>query len=145
MGELIGIPEWLFVVLWLAAGLSVWLILGFYFHRKAHRRLAEKRPNPTREEFLALMAGDVDHDIAEWMWENLAVYYTPLAPHPDDHLLEDACIDDGDVSLDWLPAFAESQGLAWKQWPEWPKGWDLTVRNFARWLQLGRASAGARP
>lgn len=138
MGELTGLPEWLVLVLWLAVGLSAYLTLSFYFHRKAHRRLAQKRPNPTREEFLAWMSEDVDSEIAEWMWDSLQVYYTPLTPHPNDHLLKDACIDDGDVSLDWLPAFAEPRGMRWKEWPDWPQDWELTVRNYARWLQLGR-------
>ena len=138
MGDLFGIPEWLAVTLFVVGGLALWLAVGCVVHRKAHQRLAARRPNPTREEFLALMGQDVDPDIAEWMWDQLQVYYNPLTPHPDDHLLKDACIDDGDVTMDWLPEFAKAQGLPWKQWPDWPQEWELTVRNFARWLQLGR-------
>ena len=87
-----------------------------------------------------MMTADVDDDIAEWMWDQAQVYYTPLTPHPDDHLLKDASTDDGDVSMDWLPDFAQSRGLPWTEWPDWPADWTLTVRNFARWLQLGRDS-----
>ena len=139
MGDLLGIPKWLAVTLLVVGGQSARLVVGGLIHRKAHRRLAAKRPNPTRDEFLGLMKQDVDPDIAAWMWDQLQVYYSPLTPHPDDHLLKDACIDDGDVTMDWLPEFAKAQGLSWKQWPDWPQEWELTVRNFARWLQLGRA------
>jgi hypothetical protein len=142
LGELVGLPEWLFVTLWVGAGLLMWLALGAYFHRKARRRLAEKRPSPTHEEFVELLRCDVDADIAEWMWGNLQDYYTPLTPHPDDHLFDDGCIDSDDVSMDWLPAFAEPRGLPSKKWPAWPLEWDPTVRNFARWLQLGRDQLG---
>jgi len=142
MGELVGLPEWLLVLLWVVATLSIWLVIGLLVRRRAFHRLAAKRPSPTRQQFLELMRGDVDIDIAEWMWDNLQVYYTPLAPHPEDHLLKDACIDDGDVSMDWLPSFAEPRGLQWKQWADWPEEWDLTVRNFARWLQLGPKQPG---
>lgn len=138
MGDLLGIPEWLAVSLYIVGGLTVWLAVSSYTHRQAHHRLATKRPNPTRHEFLGIMAEDVDPDIAEWMWDQLQAYYTPLTPHPDDHLLKDACIDDGDVTMDWLPEFAMAEGLPWKPWPDWPQEWELTVRNFARWLQLGR-------
>lgn len=135
---MLGIPEWLAMTLFVGGALTVWLAIGFALLRKAQRRLAAKRANPTRDEFLALMGQDVDPDIAVWMWDRLQVYYTPLTPHPDDHLLKDACIDDGDVTMDWLPQFAKDQGLPWKQWPDWPQDWELTVRNFARWLKLGR-------
>lgn len=138
MGDFLGIPEWLAVTSFVVGGLAVWLIVGSFIHRKAHRRLAAKRPNPTYDEFSAMMGQDVDPDIAEWMWDQLQVYYAPLTPHPDDHLLKDASIDDGDVTMDWLPEFAKGQGLKWKQWPDWPQDWELTVRNFARWMQLGR-------
>ena len=138
MGDLLGLPEWLAKTIFVMLVLAGWIAVGFYLHRKAQRCLAVKRPNPTREEFLAMMGQDIDPDIAEWMWDQLQVYYTPLTPHPDDHLLKDACIDDGDVTMDWLPEFAKTQGLPWRRWPDWPEGRDLTVHNFARWLQLGR-------
>ena len=147
MGELPGIPEWLPVTLLLVAALAAWMAWGFHALRKGHRRLAEKRPSPTRGEFLAMMRGEVDEDIAAWLWDQTEVYYSPLAPHPDDHLIDDAMIDDDDIGLDWVPQFAAATGLDDKTWPDWPAGWDLTVRNFARFLQLGRdrqASGAAR-
>ena len=44
--------------------------------------------------------------------------------------------------MDWVPDFLhhfDVDKMLWpKRWPEWPREWDLTVRNFARFLQLGR-------
>lgn len=80
-----------------------------------------------------MMRGDVDEDVAAWMWDRLQVYYRPLTPYPDDRLVDDARID-----MDWIPEFAKATGLDHKKWPDWPDGWALTVRNFARFLQLGR-------
>ena len=137
MGGLLGIPEWLAVALFVAAGLVTYFAFASWRFRIARRRLAEKRPCPSREEFMILMSRDVDQSVAAWMWNCLVVYYDPLTPHPDDHLLDDASIDDGDVTMDWLPSFAKAEGLNWKEWPEWPVEWSLTVRNFARYLQLG--------
>jgi hypothetical protein len=138
MGELIGIPEWLALTLYACVALAVWMAWSFRSIRMAHRRLAEKRPSPDREQFLAMMRDDVDEDVAAWMWDELQVYYRPLTPHPDDQLIDDVKIDDDDIGLDWLPAFAKAQGLDHRSWPDWPEGWALTVRNFARFLQLGR-------
>jgi hypothetical protein len=137
MGELLGIPEWLALTLFVLVGFAAYLTYGYHSLRKARRRLSARRPSPTREEFIALLADDVDDDVAHWLWETALFYYEPLAPHPNDHLITDARIDDGDITMDWLPEFAKSRGLSWKEWPDWPKDWDLTVRNFARWLQLG--------
>lgn len=106
------------------AGLAIWLMLGFVMHHHGQRRLAAKRPSPTRREFLELLAGSVDENTAKWLWDQAGPYYEPLTPHPDDLLSEDAKIDDGDWSMDW------------------PKGWDVTIRNFGKWLDMGKA-AGA--
>jgi hypothetical protein len=38
------------------------------------RALALRRPNPMREEFVALLAPDCEADIAELMWEELLVF-----------------------------------------------------------------------
>ena len=65
-------------------------------------------------------------------------YYTPLTPHPDDHLIDDAMIDEDDVSMFWWGDFAHAKGLDEKTWPDWPQDWAFTVRNFARWLQLAQ-------
>ena len=142
MGELVGVPEWLAITLWVILGVAVWLAWGCHAMRKGHERLSARRPNPTRGEFLAMLRGDVDEDIAAWMWQQALLYYRPLTPHPDDHLLADARIDSDDIDMDWVPdflsAFDMDRKLWPKRWPEWPADWEPTVRNFARFLQLGR-------
>ena len=138
MGELLGIPEWLAISVFVACGWIIWLSIGFIAHRRGQRRLAAKRPNPTREEFMGMLSDSVDEDIAVWLWDQALIYYDPLTPHPEDHLIRDAMIDDDDIGMDWWPQFARANGLNEKAWPEWPQGWDLTARNYARWLQLAR-------
>ncbi len=142
MGELIGLPEWLAVTLFVVLALGGWLGLGFFLHRRGHRRLAAKRPNPTRDQFIAMLANDVDADIAAWLWDQARPYYDPLTPHPDDHLLHDAMIDDGDIDIYWWREFAEAMALDEASWPVWPQDWPLTMRHFARWLQRARQAQG---
>lgn len=137
MGELIGIPEWLVITLWLTVCFGLYFGLAFHFHRQAHKRLAAKRPNPSREEFMQAMAADVGEVTAAWMWDNLQVYYQPLTPHPDDLLIEDACIDGDDIDMDWPRDFAAHTELGAADSPDWPEDWRLTVRNYARWPEMG--------
>lgn len=142
MGELLGIPEWLALTSFVVAVLVVCLAMGFVMVRRAHRRVAARRPNPTEAEFFAMMAQDCSPKAARFMWEQALFCVEPrLTPHPDDLLLNDLCIDDGDVTMDWPQVWAEQQGLAESDLPDWPKDWPLTVRNFARWLDLARSSA----
>lgn len=138
MGHLLGLPEWLVIPLWAIFVLVSLVTIGLVSIRRAHRELAARRPNPAHDEFMALMADDVDRDIAEWVWNQALPYYRPHSPHPDDHLIKDARIDDDDITMDWFPDFAKQEGLDWKRWPAWPNEQELTVRNFARYLQLGR-------
>ena len=118
--------------------LGGWLGFGFFSHRRGRKRLAAKRPNPTEAEFVAMLADQVDPAIAEWLWRQALSYYDPLTPHPDDHLLDDAMIDEGDIEQYWWEDFARVSGLDAKTWPDWPHDWAFTVRNFARWLQLAQ-------
>ena len=138
MGELLGLPEWLAATLFVVAWLGGWLGPGFLGHRRGLKRLAAKRPSPTEGEFMAMLADQVDPAIAEWLWHQALPYYTPLTPHPDDHLIDDAMIDEDDVSMFWWGDFAHAKGLDEKTWPDWPQDWAFTVRNFARWLQLAQ-------
>jgi hypothetical protein len=140
LGAALGIPEWLAATLFVVVGVSLTLIYGLHKRRRKMQALSAKRPSPDRTEFLTLMTASVEETTAAWMWATLLPYYEPLTPHPDDHLLADACIDDDDITMDWLPRFAEDRGLRWQDWPEWPADWELTVLNFARWLQLGSLS-----
>jgi hypothetical protein len=138
MGDWFGIPEWLAKTAWVAACLSLWFVIGLAMHWRQRRRLTAKRRSPTREAFVALLSDKADADIAEWLWEQLLPYYRPLTPHPDDYLRDDASIDDDDIDQDWRPEFVRAKSLADSPWPDWPAGWDLTVANYARWLQLAR-------
>lgn len=140
MGELLGIPEWLAMTGFVLGGLAIWLTLGFVMRQRGRRRLAAKRPNPTRCEFLKLMTDSVDEDTAKWLWDQARPYYEPLTPHPDDLLSDDAMIDDGDWSMHWPREFAESNGFSDKAYPDWPKDWYATIRNFGKWLDMGKAA-----
>lgn len=138
MGELLSIPEWLAVTGFVVACLLLWIGLGFILIRNAHARLAARRTNPTEAEFLAMMAQDCSPEAARFVWQKTLFYVAPrLTPHPDDLLLDDLCIDDGDVTMEWSEVWAKQQGLPESDLPDWPKDWPLTVRNFARWLDLG--------
>lgn len=138
MGKLLNMPEWLSLTLWVVVVLTTVIAWGFVSLRRAQRTLAARRPNPSHGDFIALMADDVDPVVADWIWHQALPYYRPITPHPNDHLVKDARIDDDDITMGWFPDFAKQQGLDWKDWPDWPKDQELTVRNFARWLQSGR-------
>ena len=142
MGELLGIPEWLAATGFVVSGLAILVGIGWLNVSRARARVAARRPNPTEAEFLAMMAQDCSTEAARFMWQQTLFYIEPrLTPHPDDLLLDDLSIDDGDVTMDWPQVWAEQQALAESDLPDWPKDWPLTVRNFARWLDLARPSA----
>ena len=113
---------------------------------KAHRntrRMVERtrqlRRNLTESEFVAMLSRDVNPATAEFVWFSIIDYLRrwQLTPHPDDHLFRDLPIDDDEPTMDWLPRYAELYDANWRDWPQWPEEWDGTVRNFARWLELG--------
>jgi hypothetical protein len=138
MGAWLGVSEWAAATGFVVAGLALWLGLGFVLQRRAHARVAARRPNPTEAEFLALMAPDCSPEAARFVWGQALSYAEPrLTPHPDDLLLDDLCIDDDDIDMDWARDWAERLGIAESDMPDWPKDWPLTVRNFARWCDLG--------
>jgi hypothetical protein len=87
------------------------------FERKWRRqvdRLAERRANLDEPGFVALLADSADADVAEWLWDELLVYWRPnLTPHPDDDFLRDLPIDPEEPN-DWLDRFCTSQGLEQK-------------------------------
>ena len=137
-------PEWVAVTGFVVVALAIWLGAGFIMLSRAHARLAARRPNLTEAEFLALTARDCSPEAARFVWARALPYVEPrLTPHPDDLLLDDLCIDDDDIAMDWPRAWAEGLGIAESDLPDWPKDWPLTVRNFAHWCDLGRASAAA--
>jgi hypothetical protein len=106
--------------------------------RKQQQLLLAKRANPSKAQFVETLGEDADPDVAEWLWHELIVYLRPhLAPHPNDHLLDDLRIDPGDPE-DWLREFCNRNGLAYKDFPGWPADRQLTVRNLAIWLSAQR-------
>jgi hypothetical protein len=144
MGEWLGLPEWVAGTGFVVAALALWLALGSAVHHRAMKRLAARRPNPTEAEFLALMAQDCSPEAARFMWAQALPYVEPhVTPHPDDLLLDDLCIDDGDIDMDLCGGWAAQIGVPGRDLPEWPEGWPLTVRNFARWCDLARTNAPA--
>ena len=141
MGALLGVPERVAVTGFVVAILAVWFALGFVVHRRAMRRLAARRPNPTEDEFLAMMAQDCSPEAARFVWSQALPYVMPrVTPHPDDLLLDQLCIDGDDIDVDWRGTWAGQLGLKERDLPDWPEDWRLTVRNFARWCDLSRPS-----
>ena len=138
MGELLGIPEWLVVTLWVISGLSIAMLYGFWSIRRAHRSVKASRPNPTKQQFIALMAEDCTPDVSNFLWEKALFYVEPkLTPHPDDDLILDLRIDDDDIAMDWPRDWAAQRGFHYSNLPDWPKEWPATIRNFGRWLDMG--------
>ena len=132
-------PDWLVPSL-LAAGFIA--VLFAKAHRNTQRMVARtrgRRPNPSGSEFVAMLSRDVNPETAEFVWFAMIESLQPwqLTPHPDDHLFEDLPIDDDEPTMDWMPRYAKFYGANWKDWPRWPEDWEGTVRNFARWLELG--------
>ncbi|WP_447765273.1 hypothetical protein [Sphingopyxis panaciterrae] len=129
---------------WFAAAcVGLYLLLWAFMARKSKLRalaLAARRPNPNRQEFVTLLAGDCDADVAAFLWDELADNRTPdLTPHPDDDYLGDLSVDP-DEQGDWVKAFCDAHRLRIEDWPDWPDGQATTVREFARWLSDGRRS-----
>lgn len=140
MGEMLGIPEWLAVTLWVTFALSVVMLYAHASIRKAHLRVAASRPNLTKQQFLVLMETDCSAEVAIFLWEKALYYVEPrLTPHPDDDLIADLKIDDDDIDMDWTRDWAEQRGFHESNLPDWPKDWPATIRNFGRWLDMGPA------
>lgn len=141
MDELLGIPEWLAVSI---AVTLVILVLGLIGRRNTNNQIEEtlsKRENPSRDEFLSMMMLDTSREASEFVWNSarssLDLYKRKLAPHPDDHLVDDLPIDDEEWSMDWPRDWAEQQGFHESNLHDWPEGWPITIRNYGRWLDLG--------
>ena len=142
MGDLFGLPEWAATTGFVVTVLIIFFGMAGLRVRKAHRRLATRRPNPTEAEFLAMMTQYCSSAAAQFTWDQVQPYVEPrLTPHPEDLLIDDLCIDDDDIVMDWPRVWAEQQHLAQSDLPDWPKDWPLTVRNFALWLDMGRPNA----
>ncbi len=100
--------------------------------------LARRRPSPTREEFISMLAESCEADIAELLWDELFVFYKPdMTPHPDDDVIQDMPID-GEEPNDWLSEFCKRNSLRLKDITDWPKDQSATVRNLASWFSENR-------
>ena len=138
MGELLGIPEWVAVTIWVGSALIILMAYGYWSIRRAHQRVAVRRLNPSKEQFLLLMAADCSAEVSEFLWSKTLSYIEPrLTPHPDDDLILDLKIDDDDIGMDWPRDWAEQRGFHESNLPDWPKEWPATIRNFGRWLDMG--------
>jgi len=133
------------------AGWTLWFcalmaIIGAIYWRRYQRELraiSTRRPNLTREEFMASMRVDVSDAAAKFLWETTLIYIKPHAtPHPEDDLMKELPIDQDDIALDWPVDWARLNGLSEDGFPPWPEGWDCTIRNFGRWLDQIEAHCG---
>ena len=130
---------------WFAAGcvglfLLLWVVMDQRRSRKEAMKLAASRPNLSEGEFLSAVAAAADPDVAQYLWEELAAYWSPATPHPDDDFLKNLSIDP-DEPQDWLERFCQQRGYDWRAWPMWEEGRPTTVRSFAAWLAEGRRHA----
>lgn len=134
-------PSWVFPTAFATVFLGLWSAIGVRNTRHQIAATHTRRPNPSRDEFMGLMAPDCSPEAAAFLWETALFYLEPkLAPHPDDDLARDLPIDDGDWSMDWPRDWAKSQGFHESNLPDWPAGWPVTIRNFCRWLDMGRVA-----
>lgn len=133
------LPDWLLAGLAILFGLSAWLVIGTAIVNRALRHTAAKRDNLDREEFLAWMSREgVRCEASEFLWDTVLSYLTPhLTPHPLDILGVDLPIDDVDWGTDWPREFTRQYGHDIKALPFWPKGVEVSLLNYGRWLSAG--------
>ena len=133
-------PEWLFATLFV--GIAA-LVVGTIAWRNTARQIARtaaRRPNPTKDEFLSMMAPDVTRETALFLWDTAIGYLEPsLTPHPDDDLTKLPILDD-DWSIDWPGDYACLNGFHESNLAEWPEGWPPTLRNLGKWLDMSPVS-----
>lgn len=129
-------PEWLLATLFV--GIAA-LVVGTIAWRSTARQIARtaaSRPNPTKEEYLSMMAPDVTGETAVFLWDTAIGYLEPsLTPHPDDDLAKLPIFDD-DWSIDWPADYARLNGFHESNLAEWPEGWKPTLRNLGKWLDM---------
>lgn len=136
-----SLPDWVLPAAFVVVLFGVLFSVASRNTRKQQARLLARRPNPTRGHFFEQMLPGVSEAATEFLWETALQYLEPMAtPHPDDDLVKDLWIDDDEWDMYWPSEFAERQGFSDKNYPEWPKDWPVTFRNYGRWLDLGLAS-----
>lgn len=125
--------RWAIAGLVIAGFICLWIVGKLQWDKKA-RALLKRRSNPTRDEFVALLATECAEDVAEFLWDELQVYFRPLlTPHPDDDLVDDLPIDPEEPE-DWVVEFCKQQELRISDFAEWPKDLAVTPRNLGAWL-----------
>ena len=148
MGELLGIPEWLFASLFVLSGLGIWFGIAWRNTGKQVRKTSARRINPTEAEFMQMMRVDVSEAASAFLWKTalpyLELYRPPLAPHPEDDLVQDLPINDDDFGMDWPREWAELKGFHESNMPDWPEGWAVTIRNYGRWLDMAPTTSSPR-
>ncbi len=125
------LAHWLIPATFVVASFGIWLGIAWRNTRMKQARLLARRPKPVKAEFTEQMLRNVSATAVEFLWDTAAFYLEPkFTPHPDDDLVKDLWVDDGDWSMDWPRLFAEQQGFSEKAYPDWPKDWPVTLRNF---------------
>ena len=123
-----------------AAAAIAFLIFARHVGRMIDRTRA-RRPDLSREQFVAALSRDVQLATAEFLWERMSFLLPTVAPHPNDHLWHDLPLDESEPMEEWLDEFAGQHSARPDAWPPWPAGSPCTVRNYALWLERGLARA----
>ncbi|MBB4614646.1 hypothetical protein [Novosphingobium taihuense] len=130
---------------WLLAGgaLVTWFGASYLICKRKWERavslLRDRRANPSRDDFVAMLAPEVGSATALWFWKELQVYYRPrLSPHPDDDLTGDLPIDP-DEPDDWVRDYCRLHGLKVHDLAQWPEALAVTPRNLLGWLEKERS------
>lgn len=144
MQALHGLPDWFVATIFVGTFLITLFAAAWRNTKRQIMRTLAKRPNPTRAEFVSMMASSVSMEASEFLWDSaipcLELNAPLLSPHPDDDLVQDLPIDDEDWSMEWPVLWAEQQGFHESNLPAWPEGWPATIRNYGRWLDMAPAS-----
>ena len=129
---------WMIAFIWIVLIGLVFLALDRRGYDKAVRRLHKKRPNLSREKFLAEMQPEVSQEATDFLWATVLVYLEPHAtPHPDDDLIRGLPIAEEDILMDWPADWQHICGKPSTSMPTWPEDMPLTIRNYGHWLDEG--------
>ena len=135
-------PEWLPPTLFVTGFLAILIFVASRNTRRGIERVLARRPNPNCAQFLELMQVDVSPQASQFLWdkcsEQLKHYSPAITAHPDD-LITELPLDEEECREDWPAEWTALTGMSECDLPDWPEDWPLTVRNYARWLDLAPA------